>query len=233
MLVIRDLNVYYGKAHALKDVSLHVQQDEIVALIGNNGAGKSTLLKAISGLHRPNSGQIFWDNVDITNISSDQIVKKGIIQVPEGRRVFPHLSVKDNLLLGGYTCSLHQRNDGFERVFTLFPRLKERSGQPAGTLSGGEQQMLAVGRALMARPKLLLLDEPSLGLAPIVVESIYETIKEIHRQGIPVLLVEQNAFLALMTAKRAYVIDTGRVVISGDAKDLLEDEQVRRAYLGG
>jgi branched-chain amino acid transport system ATP-binding protein len=232
MLKISDLVVRYGKAEALRRVSLEIERDEIVALIGNNGAGKSTLLSAISGLIRAASGKIAFEDREITAAPSDVIVRLGIVQVPEGRLIFPDLTVRENIRLGAFTRKGDLSQD-LDRVFTLFPILKERANQPGGTLSGGEQQMLALARAMIARPKLLLLDEPSLGLAPVVVESIYETIREIHQQGTPVLLVEQNAFLALSTAHRAYVIETGQIVLSGLASQLFDDEAVRGAYLGG
>ena len=233
MLEISDLNIYYGKAHALKGVSLVVNNDEIVTLIGNNGAGKTTILNSISGLVPIHSGKVTFEGQDITGMPADAIVRKGIIQVPEGRRVFPDLTVQENLRLGAYTRKTRDIQDDYERVFGLFPILKERINQQGGTLSGGEQQMLAVGRALMARPKLLLLDEPSLGLAPLLVEIIYKTISEIHQQGTPVLLVEQNAFVALNTAQRGYVIETGQIVLSGSAQEVLNNPSVQKAYLGG
>lgn len=234
MLEVKDLHVYYGKAHALKGVTLSVGEGEMVALIGNNGAGKTTLLKAISGLVRVASGDIYLKGQPMGKLPADAIVKKGIIHVPEGRRVFPDLTVQENLRLGAYA----RRRKGdveqdLERVYSLFPVLKSRFRQAAGTLSGGEQQMLALGRGLMGNPQVLLLDEPSLGLAPVVVESIFATISEIHRQGTTVLLVEQNAFLALSLADRAYVIETGAIVMQGRGKDLLANDQVKRAYLGG
>lgn len=232
MLDIKELVVRYGKAEALRGVSLAVERDEIVALIGNNGAGKSTLLSAISGLIRSASGAIAFEGREITSAASDAIVRLGIVQVPEGRLIFPDLTVRENIRLGAYVRKGDLSED-LDRVFTLFPILKERANQAGGTLSGGEQQMLALARAMMARPKLLLLDEPSLGLAPVVVERIYQTIRDIHQQGTPVLLVEQNAFLALNTAHRAYVIETGRIVLSGAASDLLDNQAVREAYLGG
>lgn len=233
MLEINNINIFYGKAHALKDVCLTVEDNEIVTLIGNNGAGKTSLLNAISGIIPKASGTITFHGEDISHASADSIVRRGIIHVPEGRRVFPRLTVMENLRLGAFTRQGKNHSEAYEQVFQLFPILKERANQLAGTLSGGEQQMLAVGRALMARPKLLLLDEPSLGLAPVVVEVIYETIKKIHQLGTPVLLVEQNAFLALNTAHRGYVMETGQIVLTGDAKSLLENPEVQAAYLGG
>jgi branched-chain amino acid transport system ATP-binding protein len=232
MLEVRDLHVRYGKAHALKGVSLTVGEGEIVALIGNNGAGKTTLLNALSGLIRPAGGDIVFQGKGILQAPADAIVRLGIIQIPEGRHIFPDLTVRENLRLGAFTRKGDLAAD-FDRVLTLFPILKERANQPGGTLSGGEQQMLALARGLMARPRLLLLDEPSLGLAPVLVERIYETIVEIHHQGTPVLLVEQNAFVALTSAHRAYVIETGRIVLSGLASDLLQNQEVQKAYLGG
>lgn len=232
MLDIENLVVRYGKAEALRGVSLTVERDEIVSLVGNNGAGKSTLLSAVSGLIRPASGKIGFEGREITSAASDAIVRLGIVQVPEGRLIFPDLTVRENIRLGAFTRKGDLSED-LDRVFSLFPILSERANQPGGTLSGGEQQMLALARAMMARPKLLLLDEPSLGLAPVVVERIYQTIRDIHAGGTPVLLVEQNAFLALNTAHRAYVIETGRIVLSGAASDLLDNQAVREAYLGG
>lgn len=232
MLEVKDLKVSYGKALALKGVSLTVGEGEIVALIGNNGAGKTTLLHAISGLLKPEAGTIEFLKSEITNAPSERIVRSGIIHVPEGRQIFQNLTVRENIRMGAFT----RRGDlsaEYDHVFSLFPRLKERIDQPGGTLSGGEQQMLALARAIMARPKLLMLDEPSLGLAPLTVENIYEGIKEIHRRGTTVLLVEQNAYLALNTAHRGYVIETGRIVISGSSLALLESAEVQKAYLGG
>ncbi|MGB9868169.1 MAG: ABC transporter ATP-binding protein [Bacillota bacterium] len=233
MLEVKGLHVHYGKAHALKGVSMEVKGNEVVALIGNNGAGKTTLLNAISGVVVPSGGTITFNGENITRAPAEAIVRRGIVQVPEGRRVFPHLTVQENLRLGAFARRGADLSSDFDKVFELFPKLKERSRQPAGTLSGGEQQMLALARALMARPKLLLLDEPSLGLAPVVVESIYETIRQIHAEGTPVLLVEQNAFIALTTADRAYVMETGRIVLSGNTDELLKNDEVRKAYLGG
>ncbi|AGK52488.1 ABC transporter ATP-binding protein [Bacillus sp. 1NLA3E] len=234
MLKVNDINVYYGNIQALKGVSLEINQGEIVTLIGANGAGKSTLLKSISGLLKPKQGDILYEGVSIAGKPAQTVVKRGISHVPEGRRVFANMSVEENLELGAFL-----RNDkagiqaDFEKVFQLFPRLKERSKQQAGTLSGGEQQMLAMGRALMARPKLLLLDEPSMGLAPILVKTIFDIIKQINKDGTTILLVEQNANMALSVAHRAYVIETGRVVLSGTAEELNASDQVKMAYLGG
>jgi branched-chain amino acid transport system ATP-binding protein len=233
ILELEDVHTYYGAIHALKGVSLSVGSREIVTLIGANGAGKSTTLRSINGLNRPRQGSIRFQGRDITNVPSHEIVKGGIAQSPEGRRLFPRMSVMENLEMGAF-----QREDrstfkeDLERVFHLFPRLYERRTQKAGTMSGGEQQMCAMGRALMARPKLLLLDEPSMGLAPIFVERIFEIVREINAQGTPVLLVEQNALMALDTAHRGYVLETGRIALEGPAKELRENEQVRRTYLG-
>ena len=233
MLQVEAISVYYGKIKALKSVSLSVNSGEIVCLIGANGAGKTTTLMAISGIRRPAEGKITFDGKEIGHGEADDIVRAGIAQVPEGRRIFPDLTVQENLRMGAFARSDRGRyGDDLARVFALFPRLMERRSQLGGTLSGGEQQMLAIGRALMSRPKLLLLDEPSLGLAPIVAERVFAVIKEINEQGTAILLVEQNAFAALSLAHRGYVLETGRVVLAGAAKDLLADEQVRQAYLG-
>jgi branched-chain amino acid transport system ATP-binding protein len=230
---IEDVHVYYGAIHALKGVSLTVNADEIVTLIGANGAGKSTTLRAINGLNRPRQGRIRFQGVDITGATPHSIVKSGIAQSPEGRRLFPRMSVTENLEMGAFQRSDRPNFAGdMERVFELFPRLKERRSQKAGTLSGGEQQMCAIGRALMARPKLLLLDEPSMGLAPIFVERIFEIVVEINKQGTPVLLVEQNALMALEVAQRGYVMETGRIALHGPAGELKTNEQVRKTYLG-
>jgi branched-chain amino acid transport system ATP-binding protein len=233
VLEIDDVHVYYGAIHALKGVSLKVGHGEIVTLIGSNGAGKSTTLRAINGLNRPRQGSIRFQGRDITHASSHSIVKGGIAQSPEGRRLFPRMSVTENLEMGAFQRT-DRENFGtdMERVFELFPRLYERRTQKAGTMSGGEQQMCAIGRALMARPKLLLLDEPSMGLAPIFVDRIFETIVEVNKQGTPVLLVEQNALMALDVAKRAYVMETGRIALEGPAGELKTNERVRATYLG-
>ena len=231
MLKIEDLRVNYGGIEAVKGISLEVPEKEIVTLIGANGAGKSTTLRAIAGLVKPASGRITFQNKDITGISSDRIVSAGITLVPEGRRVFPDLTVLENLKIGAYLRKDNLTND-LNWVYDLFPRLKERSWQAAGTLSGGEQQMLAVGRALMSRPKLMMMDEPSLGLAPLVVKGIFEIIREINREGVTILLVEQNANMALQTANTAYVLETGRMTMKGTGKELLNDEAIRKAYLG-
>lgn len=234
LLQIEKINVYYGPIHALKDVSLSVSEGSIVSLIGANGAGKTTTLKTISGLLRPKSGTIRFKGQDITSRPAQDIVALGISQVPEGRRVFPAMSVQENLEMGAY---LRKDKEGvaedFENVFKRFPRLKERRKQMAGTLSGGEQQMLAIGRALMARPVLMLLDEPSMGLAPLLVRDIFDIIKDINANGTTILLVEQNARIALSIADKAYVLETGSVVLEGEAKDMLESDQVKQAYLGG
>jgi branched-chain amino acid transport system ATP-binding protein len=233
VLEIDDVHVYYGAIHALKGVSLTVGEGEIVSLIGANGAGKSTTLRAINGLNRPRRGTIRFQGSDISGSAPHSIVKSGIAQSPEGRRLFPRMSVTENLEMGAFQRTDRQNFRGdMDRVFELFPRLRERRTQKAGTLSGGEQQMCAIGRALMARPKLLLLDEPSMGLAPIFVERIFEIVVEINRQGTPVLLVEQNALMALDVAQRGYVMETGRIALQGPASELKTNEQVRRTYLG-
>ncbi|XJZ27215.1 ABC transporter ATP-binding protein [Bacillota bacterium Lsc_1132] len=234
MLKINDINVYYGNIQALKGVSLEIKEGEIVTLIGANGAGKSTLLKTISGLLKPKQGEILFEGESIGGKVAQTIVKKGISHVPEGRRVFSNMTVEENLELGAYLRKdkLGIRDD-FEKVYQLFPRLFERKKQQAGTLSGGEQQMLAMGRALMARPRLLLLDEPSMGLAPLLVKTIFRIIEEINQSGTTILLVEQNANMALSIARRAYVIETGRIVSAGTADELNQSDQIRKAYLGG
>ena len=234
MLHIADLNVYYGAIHALKGISLEVHQGEIVTLIGANGAGKSTTLRTISGLIAPKSGAVDFEGQGIAGLGAHEIVRRGISQVPEGRRIFADMTVLENLELGAF---IRSDKDGIasdmEMVFTRFPRLKERISQQAGTLSGGEQQMLAMGRALMSRPRLLLLDEPSMGLAPLLIKEIFSIIVDINKAGTTILLVEQNANMALSIANRAYVLETGRITLSGDAKDLAASEEVRKAYLGG
>ncbi len=233
ILELRDVHTYYGSIHALKGVSLEVREGEVVTLIGANGAGKSTTLRSINGLNHPRQGSVRFQDRDITTEAPHDIVKSGISQSPEGRKLFPRMSVRENLEMGAF-----QRTDkanfgeDLDRVYSLFPRLSERKNQKAGTLSGGEQQMVAIGRALMARPKLLLLDEPSMGLAPILVEKIFEIVREINEQGTPILLVEQNALMALDTADRGYVMETGRITLADDAKSLRQNEQVRKAYLG-
>ena len=234
MLKVQDLFVAYGGIEALKGISLEVPEGKIVTLIGANGAGKSTLLRTIVGLVKPKSGTISYNEQNITGLNSQKIVKTGITLVPEGRRVFPNLTVLENLQIGAY-----MRNDKEEIakdikwVYELFPRLEERSWQMAGTLSGGEQQMLAMGRALMSKPKLLMLDEPSMGLAPILVEQIFDIIRELHAAGTTILLVEQNAQMALQVANRAYVLETGKITLSGSGKELLESDSIKKAYLGG
>ncbi|AIM16484.1 MULTISPECIES: ABC transporter ATP-binding protein [Neobacillus] len=234
MLKVNDINVYYGNIHALKGVSLEIHQGEIVTLIGANGAGKSTLLKTLSGLLKPKSGEILFENEHLAGKVPQLIVKKGISHVPEGRRVFANMSVEENLELGAYLRKDKQGiREDFEKVYQLFPRLHERRKQLSGTLSGGEQQMLAMGRALMARPRLLLLDEPSMGLAPLLVKTIFQIIEEINKTGTTILLVEQNANMALSIADRAYVIETGKIVASGRASELGQSDQIRKAYLGG
>ena len=233
VLEIDDVHVYYGAIHALKGVSLNVREGEIVTLIGANGAGKSTTLRAINGLNRPRQGTIRFQGREISGSAPHSIVKSGIAQSPEGRRLFPRMSVTENLEMGAFQRTDRQNfREDMDRVFELFPRLEERRSQKAGTLSGGEQQMCAIGRALMARPKLLLLDEPSMGLAPIFVERIFETIVEVNKQGTPVLLVEQNALMALDVAHRGYVMETRRILPEGPASELKTNEQVRKTYLG-
>ncbi|WP_295630792.1 ABC transporter ATP-binding protein [uncultured Mitsuokella sp.] len=234
MLKIDNIDVYYGAIHALKGISLEVNQGEIVTLIGANGAGKSTTLRTISGLLKPKNGSITFMGQNIAGVRAHEIVKKGISQVPEGRRVFAEMTVMENLDLGAF---VRKDKDGIQqdlkKVFELFPRLEERKNQSAGTLSGGEQQMLAMGRALMSRPKLLLLDEPSMGLAPLLIKEIFNIIVDINKSGTTVLLVEQNANMALSIANRAYVLETGRITLSGSAQELAASEDVRKAYLGG
>jgi branched-chain amino acid transport system ATP-binding protein len=232
VLEVRDLHVSYGEIPALKGISLDVGPGEIVALLGSNGAGKTTTLRALSGLLTPREGQICFDRRRISGMPPHAIVRLGIAHVPEGRRVFNRLTVRENLAMGAYTRADSRVGQDLERVFDLFPRLGERRRQTAGTLSGGEQQMLAIGRALMASPRLLLLDEPSMGLAPVLVEQIFETVTGINRRGTTILLVEQNAALALEVAHRAYVLETGEIVLSGTSADLRQNEAVRRAYLG-
>jgi len=233
LLDVRDLNVYYGAIHALQGISFRLNEGEIVTLIGANGAGKSTTLCTISGLLRPRRGSIWFNGQDITMVPAEQIVRMGISQVPEGRKIFAPLTVRENLEMGAYTReNLTEVQQSMERAFASFPRLKERLDQLGGTLSGGEQQMLATARGLMSRPTLLLLDEPSMGLSPIMVEAIFKIIQEINAQGTSILLVEQNALMALSVAHRAYVLETGRIVLEGTAKDLRENPQVKAAYLG-
>ncbi|HOA92044.1 MAG: ABC transporter ATP-binding protein [Bacillota bacterium] len=234
MLKINNLHVYYGQIHALKGISLEVKSGEIVTLIGGNGAGKTTTLRTISGLLTPKEGEIVYQGKSTENLKAHELVASGLIHVPEGRHVFPQMSVQENLDLGAYTRKDAQNiAEDLEQVFELFPRLKERRSQAAGTLSGGEQQMLAMARALMGRPKLLLLDEPSMGLAPLLVREIFNIITEINKTGVTILLVEQNANMALSVAQRGYVIETGKVVLEGDSASLAANEAVRKAYLGG
>jgi len=234
ILELKDVHAYYGNIHALTGVSLNVEPGEIVTLIGANGAGKSTTLKTISGLLRPRSGEIWFDGERIDGLRADAVVSLGICQSPEGRRVFPRMSVQENLEMGAFQRKKGPEvNADFDRVFALFPRLLERRTQLAGTLSGGEQQMLAIGRALMAHPKLLLLDEPSMGLAPILVEQIFKIIQDINAEGTTVLLVEQNALMALGIARRGYILQTGEIVLTDDAAQLADNPDVKKAYLGG
>ena len=233
ILEVEDVHTYYGAIHALKGISLDVREGEIVTLIGANGAGKSTTLRSINGLNHPREGRIRFQGRDITEDPPHDIVKRGISQSPEGRKLFPRMTVRENLEMGAFQrADRGNLREDMERVYTLFPRLAERRHQRAGTLSGGEQQMCAIGRALMARPKLLLLDEPSMGLAPIFVEKIFEIVREINAQGTPILLVEQNALMALDTANRGYVMETGRIALADDAKALRTNQQVRKTYLG-
>lgn len=234
MLKVNALHTYYGKIHALKGVDIAVDEGEIVTLIGSNGAGKSTLLSTITGIVPAAKGTVEFEGHNITNLAPHRIVERGISLSPEGREVFPALSVQENLRLGAYSRKEKGRiEESYARVYDLFPRLKERIGQSAGTLSGGEQQMLAIGRALMSEPRLLLLDEPSLGLAPNLVLLIFDLIRSINKQGTSILLVEQNANMALRVAHRAYVLETGNITLSGDARSLSNDDQVRKAYFGG
>ena len=233
MLKVTDLNVFYGSIHAVKGVSFHVDAGEVVTLIGANGAGKSTVLNTVSGLLHPRSGSVSFEGQDLHAVPPDKIVARGLAQVPEGRHVFLQMTVEENLELGAYTQPGSTVGPGIADVYARFPRLKERRRQIAGTLSGGEQQMLAMGRALMSRPKLLMLDEPSMGLAPILVEQIFDIIRELHAAGTTILLVEQNAQAALSVADRAYVLETGRITICGTGKELMASDAVRKAYLGG
>ena len=233
VLELDDVHTYYGAIHALKGISLKVHDGEVVTLIGANGAGKSTTLRSINGVNHPREGRITFQGKDITNAPPHEIVKMGIAQSPEGRRLFPRMTVLENLEMGAFQRTDKQNfQEDIDRVFGLFPRLAERQQQKAGTMSGGEQQMVAMGRALMARPKLLLLDEPSMGLAPIFVEKIFEIVREINSQGTPILLVEQNALMALDAASRGYVMETGVIALEGPAKELSANERVRKAYLG-
>ena len=232
MLKIDDIHVYYGAIHAIKGVSFHVNEGEIVALIGANGAGKSTILKTVSGLMHPRSGNITFCGDNIAHTDAYKLLRTGLAHVPEGRRIFQQMTVQDNLEMGAF---IHKEvnKDDLDRVFNYFPRLKERRKQIAGTLSGGEQQMLAMSRALMSRPKLMMLDEPSMGLAPILIDQIFEIIKQLHKDGTTILLVEQNASKALEIADRAYVLETGKVILSGTGQELASSDEVKKAYLGG
>jgi branched-chain amino acid transport system ATP-binding protein len=234
LLDLKDVHTYYGNIHALKGISISIDPGEIVTLIGANGAGKSTTLKTISGLLRPRQGEILFDGERLDGMTPHAIVAKGICQAPEGRRIFPRMTVRENLEMGAFQRDKGPELDAdYERVYTLFPRLKERRSQNGGTLSGGEQQMLAIGRALMAKPKLLLLDEPSMGLSPILVEQIFEIIKDINASGTTVLLVEQNALMALGIARRGYILQTGEIVLADRADALMVNPEVKKAYLGG
>ncbi|MDR7435036.1 MAG: ABC transporter ATP-binding protein [Armatimonadota bacterium] len=233
MLEVENINVFYGEAQALSDVSFQVGEGEIVTLVGSNGAGKTTVLNTISGLLTPKSGSIHLNGVRLDRLPAHRIVELGVVQIPEGRRLWPNMTVLENLELGAYIRQARAaRKESLRWVFQLFPRLEERKYQLAGTLSGGEQQMLAIARGLLARPKLLMLDEPSLGLAPFLVREVFETIQEINRQGVTILLVEQNVHLALGIARRGYVLETGRIVLSGSGRELLENPHVQKAYLG-
>lgn len=233
MLAVDNINVFYGAIHAVKGVSLKVNKGEIVTLIGANGAGKSTILQTISGLLRSRGGGVSFLGKDISAMPPHKVVEQGLAHVPEGRRIFLQMTVEENLEMGAYTQSGHSAAADLERIFAFFPRLKERRRQVAGTLSGGEQQMLAMGRALMSHPQLLMLDEPSMGLAPILVEQIFSIIREMHHEGVTILLVEQNAQMALSIANRGYVLETGGIVLTGTGADLAKSDAIRKAYLGG
>ena len=233
MLKVNDINVYYGAIHAIKGVSFQVSEGEVVTLIGANGAGKSTILNTVCGLLRSRTGSVEFLGKNLASLPAHKIVELGMAHVPEGRRIFQQMTVEENLEMGAYTQARSAIEPGLERVYGQFPRLKERRRQVAGTLSGGEQQMLAMGRGLMSGPRLLMLDEPSMGLAPILVEQIFEIIRQLHKAGVTILLVEQNAQMALSVADRGYVLETGKIVTSGSGKELLSDESVKKAYLGG
>ena len=232
LLKVNNLHVYYGAIHAIKGISLEVNEGEIVTLIGANGAGKSTTLNTIVGLLKPRQGTIAFAGMPVDGIPASKMVYRGLSLCPEGRRIFQQMTVKDNLVMGGFSRPNDELQESMEHVYSFFPRLKEREKQIAGTLSGGEQQMLAMGRALMSKPKLMMLDEPSMGLAPILVDQIFDIIRELHSSGVTILLVEQNAQMALSIANRAYVLETGTISMSGDAQDLLQNDDVRKAYLG-
>ena len=232
LLKVNNLHVYYGAIHAIKGITLEVNEGEIVTLIGANGAGKSTTLNTIVGLLKPRQGSIAFAGMPVDGIPASKMVYRGLSLCPEGRRIFQQMTVKDNLVMGGFSRPNEELQESMEHVHSFFPRLKEREKQIAGTLSGGEQQMLAMGRALMSKPKLMMLDEPSMGLAPILVDQIFDIIRELHSSGVTILLVEQNAQMALSVANRAYVLETGTISMSGDAQDLLQNDDVRKAYLG-
>lgn len=233
MLQVKDLNVHYGAIHAIRNVSLEVRDGEIVSLIGSNGAGKTTVLQTITGMKKATSGQVLWNDHNLLSTDPSKIIRLGVAHVPEGRRIFASMTVQENLEMGAFSRKDRAGiQEDLEKVYARFPRLKERYRQAAGTLSGGEQQMLAMGRALMSKPKILLMDEPSMGLSPLLVKEIFHIIQEVNAGGVTILLVEQNARMALSIASRAYVIETGRIAMSGDAKDLMNDDNVRKAYLG-
>ena len=232
LLEVDDIHTYYGNIHALKGVSLSVEQGEVVTLIGGNGAGKTTTLNTISGILRPRTGAVRLDGQDLETVAPHKIVGLGVVQVPEGRRTFSRLTVEENLKMGGYTVSKQDVDEGVVRAYEMFPRLKERRSQVAGTLSGGEQQMLAMGRALMSKPKVLLLDEPSMGLAPVLVDAIFDTIRRLHAEGTTILLIEQNARMALQVADRGYVIESGVILLTDTAANLRDNEEVQNSYLG-